>query len=195
MKRASNFLQTRGFTIVEVLVALVIISSAMIPLLGSFTGNIRATGEADARSRAASLLESRLTDLKLTSFESLERACFPSRVPADSDISKGGYEFRQSVEYTAGEDLTDPMAGPGTKSIDLSAVLEKGVRYSFELRAARFRPSYDYRGLGGEGSGYTGPSRVTGKRNFIICECRVRWKTRKGTEHAMDALFLKAPTS
>lgn len=185
----------RGFTVVEVLVALVIISSAMIPMLGSFTGNIRATGEGDARSRAISLLEGRMTDMKLSSYEGLERSFFTAAGRGGSDYGPGGFEAREAVEFKNGEILSDPLAPAGNKRLDLSTVFEKGVRYGFDLKASRFRPSYEYRGLDPESTRYTGPSRITGKRCFILCELKVSWKTRKGFEHTIDAVLLKAPTS
>jgi type II secretory pathway pseudopilin PulG len=61
----------RGFTIVEALVALVLLGAGLVPLLSSVTAGLRAEGELGATLNAIPLAEARMEELALLPVDSL----------------------------------------------------------------------------------------------------------------------------
>lgn len=91
----------RGFTLVEVLIAAVILAAVVIPLMASFINATRWTAEAQALLTAANLAQGKLEEVKNRRYDQvLNEPDDPSKPPVPF-ADYPGYAYRINVsEYT-----------------------------------------------------------------------------------------------
>ena len=81
-----------GFTLLEALVALVILGLALVPLLASVTEGVRAQGRVRAAHEAVALAEARMNELAMLPVDSL--AAYASPRDGGFPAPFGGYRWR-----------------------------------------------------------------------------------------------------
>jgi prepilin-type N-terminal cleavage/methylation domain-containing protein len=87
-----------GFTLVEALVALVIVGAALVPLLGGVSRAVRAQGEAAGAVEAVALAEARMAALEMLTLDSLGAYLEPRTGTFDPPFSR--YRWRAVVRPT-----------------------------------------------------------------------------------------------
>ena len=119
-----------GYSLVEVLVAMVVLTIAIVPMVGMFDAAIRAANASGAYDEARSCAVQKLEQAKSLPYETVEDglpsgACEPSGLgyeiavrPIDTDLGQGsGDEGLAMVTVTVGRD--------GGNSYDVSGVVSK----------------------------------------------------------------------
>jgi general secretion pathway protein I len=123
----------RGFTLLEVMIAMAIIAIALVAVLGSQSQSLTLASEAKFNTTAALLAQSKMAEIETESMENLS-----------SDSGDFGEDFpNYHWEYTVG-DLS--LAGveealDSLKQIDLAVFWGNSDHYQYRLRLYRFAPT------------------------------------------------------
>jgi general secretion pathway protein I len=123
----------RGFTLLEVMIAVAIIAIALVAVLGSQSQSLTLASEAKFNTTAALLAQSKMAEIETESMEKLS-----------SDSGDFGEDFpNYHWEYTVG-DLS--LAGVEEaldflKQIDLAVYWGNSDQYQYRLRLYRFAPT------------------------------------------------------
>ncbi|MDO9350611.1 MAG: prepilin-type N-terminal cleavage/methylation domain-containing protein [Deltaproteobacteria bacterium] len=86
-----NSLNSKGFTLIEVLVALVILAVSLLALAGLMTTSTRNTASGGRLTEAATFAQDKLEELRAMSWESI-----PLNQTTDSPISRPGIQYDRS---------------------------------------------------------------------------------------------------
>lgn len=175
-----------GFTLVEVLVALAILSSALIPISGILSSNRTRTRGIELRNHALNIIDTRMTTLKNSSFKIIRNFLFPDFYKKrDSGIGVIKKSFNS---------LNLPSALQKKLFFDLNDIDYNGFIYKLELQAEIFNPTYSFKAY--RDKAYIKASKVKGTRSIIKFRLSVKWKSaRNGKERVIDACYLKTPAA
>ncbi len=109
----------RAFTLIEVLVALVILGVALTALLSAQSGAVRLRSQAEELTLASFLLEARITDIELSGFPDV------GTKEGDFGASYAGYRWQTTVTDTPFPNVREVRlavlwsAGPRPERLDL----------------------------------------------------------------------------
>ncbi|MGQ9824078.1 MAG: type IV pilus modification PilV family protein [Desulfotomaculales bacterium] len=104
MNAANLYKDGRGFTLIEVLIAAVILVAVVIPLMTSFINATRWTAEAQALLAAANLAQSKLEEVKNKPFGEVQNEPTGSGEPPVPFVDYPGYACRITVSEYTGDD-------------------------------------------------------------------------------------------
>ena len=104
-------LSRKGFTILEVLIAFVLVGTAVVAVMETFGRGFSGTGEVENYSLALSLAQERLEEIKNTAFASVVSDASPQNVPGYSST------FTRQVSVVTNDNST-----PCGNSVDLKRV-------------------------------------------------------------------------
>lgn len=105
--------QERGLTIVEVLVALIILSVVLLPIVLGFSQALIATSNSSITAAASSIAREKAEELKARQFEELDSQ---PREPRDLNPEDGFFEVAVTIETVRPDDA----AHSGLKKADVS---------------------------------------------------------------------------
>ncbi len=108
-----NVIQQRGLTIIEVLVALIILSVVLLPIVLGFSQALIATSNSSITSAASSIAREKAEELKSKQFEELDTQ---PREPRDLNPGDGFFEVAVTIETVRPDDA----AHSGLKKADVS---------------------------------------------------------------------------
>ena len=124
--------ENRGFTLLEVMVAIALIAIALTAVLGSQSQSVSLAGEARFNTTATLLAQSKMAEIELQG---------PGDLTADSgdfDEDFPGYTWNLSVSnvmYDRPENVSDHL-----KQVDLTISWGEDEQFQYALRAYRFSP-------------------------------------------------------
>ena len=132
LRRNEALERARGFTLLEVMIAMAIIAIALVAVLGSQSQSLDLASEAKFKTTAALLAQGKMAEIETASMENLS-----------SDSGDFGEDFpNYHWEYTVG-DLS--LAGVEEaldflKQIDLVVYWGNSEEYQYRIRLYRFAP-------------------------------------------------------
>jgi len=210
----------KGFTLIEVLVSLAIVSAALFPVLSNFRTAVGKGKVTQAYGRAVDLMEERLNTLKNAPFKNLSEAFFPdSRLHSSGagDLDSRlcieprnlGSDYPEAIRITPeeaaqsslkaspGEIVLEPAAAGVDSILSLETQRHGRAIFDFRLRARKFTPTYKYWGAQGKKASHTGFTKVRSSRPMILFQLEVFWKVpgEGGREGRVEACYLRSPTS
>ena len=90
--KVKNSLNSKGFTLIEVLISLVILAISLLALAGLMTTSTRNTASGGRLTEAATFAQDKLEELRAMSWESIPL----NQTSADSPISRPGIQYDRS---------------------------------------------------------------------------------------------------
>ncbi|NNG08137.1 MAG: type II secretion system minor pseudopilin GspI [Desulfobacteraceae bacterium] len=124
--------ENRGFTLLEVMVAIALIAIALTAVLGSQSQSVSLAGEARFNTTAALLAQSKMAEIELEDPEDL------STDSGDFGEDFPGYTWQLSVSdvmFDRPENVSDHL-----KQIDLTISWGEDAQFQYALRVYRFSP-------------------------------------------------------
>jgi prepilin-type N-terminal cleavage/methylation domain-containing protein len=215
----------RGFSLLEILVALAVVSTALIPISSMVSTSKRRNLGIEYRNKALSILDARLQTLRDSSFKTLEEYFFPelNRPLAGNGMNGNGMNGNgMNGNGMNGNGMNSKgLSGSGLsgRTIDTDKSIKKTFdsknippemkkRIFFNLDNVKYLRIHFNLFLEAEiykpvysfkaysGKSYVGPSQVRGTRKMINFRLRVLWKeSEAGKVREVEACYIKTPAA
>lgn len=114
-------LPKRGFSLIEAVVALGILSLFVGAILAAFPTAFRLIGSGRAATVAAELVQAKIESLRQVAYGDLTLGTYQARQRVDANPADPFYDFYQTVTVTAVDDSLSPSAGEtGLKQVTVT---------------------------------------------------------------------------
>ena len=124
-----SFHPQKGFTLLEVMIAVAIIAIAFVTLLGSQSQSVSIAAHTRFAVTAALLAQQKLTEIESTDFADV------SSESGDFDENYPGYRWESEVSELSEDEIGIPGSGGMLKTVDLVVTLGGDEGPSYEVRS------------------------------------------------------------